>query len=104
MKTYLLETDYGTHGVYFSLDRYRHNDSLAIELIDSEDNCPYARITVCIDNPFKLAHNESFVDTNNCPWAEKFIKDNELGKPAGKVWYSGFCTYPLYEFNLDKLR
>ena len=45
-----------------------------------------------------------YVDINNCPWATKFIKDNELGEFTGKYGKSGFCVYPLYKFNLDKIK
>ena len=44
------------------------------------------------------------IDTNNCEWAEKFIKENELGTPTGIMGYSGFCEYPLYLFDTSKIR
>ena len=36
--------------------------------------------------------------------AETFIADNELGIFTGFVKRSGYCEYPLYKFNPDKLR
>lgn len=38
------------------------------------------------------------------PEMEKFIKDNDLGEFTGLTLRSGFCEYPLYVFNVDKLR
>ena len=46
----------------------------------------------------------AYVDTNNLPDAETFIADNELGTFTGFVKRSGYCEYPLYMFNPDKLR
>lgn len=38
------------------------------------------------------------------PDIEKFITDNDLGEFTGFTQRSGFCEYPLYLFNVDKLR
>ena len=78
---------------------YQSNDNLAICLL--EEGFPFATITVNLDE--KLAPDFAFVDVNNCPWAEDFIKDNKLGHCAG-VWKgSGYCKYPLYKFNLKEI-
>lgn len=45
-----------------------------------------------------------YLDTNNLPAIEKFVRENDLGEPTGVVGFSGYCTYPLYKFNADKLR
>ena len=37
------------------------------------------------------------------PNAESFILDNELGENTGETMRSGFCVYPLYKFNQEKL-
>ena len=41
---------------------------------------------------------------NDMPDIEKFITDNDLGEFTGFTQRSGFCEYPLYLFNVDKLR
>lgn len=46
----------------------------------------------------------SYVDVNNMPNAEKFIKDNGLGSFTGFIKRSGYVEYPLYMFEPDKLR
>ena len=45
--------------------------------------------------------SHAFIDTNNCPWAEEFLQENGIAKPDPRniQGVSGFCTYPLYEFN-----
>ena len=68
------------------------NLAIAIELEDGE---PFATLTVNIDI---LMPDYAFVDTNNCPWAEEFIKENNLGEFTGTVRKSGYCSYPLYKF------
>ena len=45
-----------------------------------------------------------YVDLNNMPELEKFIADNELGEFTGLMKRSGFFEYPLYLFNVDRLR
>ena len=56
------------------------------------------------DSDSLASESKAFVDTNNCPWAEEFIQENGLGEFTGIYGNSGFCTYPLYEFNLGKLK
>ena len=73
---------------------YYNNGNLAIQLMCDEG--PFAMLTVNLNT--KLAADEAYVDINNCPWAEAFIEENNLGKDTGKVGFSGFCCYPLYKF------
>lgn len=83
--------------------RYRNNDVLAIELL-TEDDEYFVFLTVNLND--SLSGNKktnSFVDTNNCDWAERFIEENKLGKKTGNYGFSGFCCYPEYEFDLRKL-
>ena len=44
---------------------------------------------------------KAFVDTNNCPWVKEFLEDNHIAKFTGWSAPSGFCDYPLYEFDKD---
>lgn len=84
MKTYKVETYFGTYEVVLGVSEYLNNGSLANE---------------------KGANKETaYVDVNNCPWAQKFIEENKLGEFTGKYGQSGFCIYPLYKFNLDKIK
>lgn len=80
--------------------KYAYKNNLAIYL-ETDDGEPYAQLTVNLGT--KLGKDLAFVDTNNCPWAEEFIKTYELGEPMGAYGSSGFCTYPLYRFRLDKI-
>jgi len=49
--------------------------------------------------------NLAFVDVNNLPEAEDFIKEYGLGKFTGSYGASGFVDdYPLYEFDLERIK
>lgn len=78
---------------------YQHGGGIAIELIDVEEGDYFACLTVNIE---PLEYGCAAVDTNNCPWAEKFIADNGLGRKTGQILRSGYCEYPVYKFN-DKV-
>lgn len=95
--------------VYLKRNSYIDNGSLAIQVFDASDGCPFTVLTVNLEEtPRCYTHTKdkesvAFVDTNNNPWAEEFIKNNKLGEPIGMYGHSGFCSYPLYRFDLSKL-
>lgn len=88
------------------LTNYQNNDNLAIELYcwDEEYGGTTNFATLTVNLQAKLPPNLAFVDTNNVKEAEDFIKEYGLGTPTGMYGKSGFCSYPLYEFNLDKIK
>lgn len=69
---------------------------LAIEMITDEGE-DFATLTVNLGGG--IGENEAFIDTNNCSWAEEFLKKNKIARPTGETRCSGFCTYPLYRFD-----
>ena len=98
--TYNLYAWGSNHEVDTEKKSYWENGNLAITLFEPHEG-PYATLTVNLSK--KLPKNQAYVDTNNCYWAEDFIKKNGLGKPLGEYGVSGWCRYPLYEFDLDKI-
>ena len=98
------KTIWGTYDVTLEATNYSYNNNLAIQMWTEVEGYPepFATLTVNL-NYGKLPENKAFIDINNCPWAEEFIRENKLGKPTGEIGYSGFCEYPMYEFNLDKI-
>lgn len=90
--------------VYPVIRKYKNNKRLAILLVLTEDEW-FCDLTVNINNDQSCKNNRTlaFVDINNNPWAEKFIKDNKLGEPTGFYGLSGYCIYPEYKFDLKKL-
>ncbi|MCL2798141.1 MAG: DUF4313 domain-containing protein [Firmicutes bacterium] len=100
MKVYEVHS-YGINKVTIHIERYSCNDNLALRLV-TDDYEPFASLTVNTDRKFD-SRSQACVDTNNCPWAEKFIRDNELGIFTGEFVRSGRCEYPVYDFFLDKI-
>ncbi len=45
----------------------------------------------------------AYVDTNNCPFADEFLKLG-IARDTGYTKQSGFCIYPLWKFDEDFLR
>ena len=90
---------FGETEVIVFTSKYISNDNFAIQLMCDEG--PYATLTVNLGE--KCESNCSYVDTNNCPWAEDFIAEHKLGTKTGKYGYSGYCVYPEYEFNIEEL-
>jgi len=81
------------------IDNYRSNGNIYIGLI-TQDGEPFADLTVNIK---PLSANCGAVDTNNLPCAEALIEKYGLGERFTYV-SSGFCNYPVYEFNIDNVR
>ena len=103
MKTYELKAYGKTFEVVPFRTHYMSNNTLAVAL-ETMDEGMFADMTVNIAESDTMASKDTaFVDTNNCAWAEEFIKENNLGEPTGYIGRSGFCSYPLYRFNLDKM-
>ncbi len=85
---------------------YKNNETLAIELIDDEDE-PFAVLTVNLQGQSDLligSGDMAYVDTNNCPFADEFLRKSGLGTPVGVYGQSGYCSYPLYRFDLERIR
>lgn len=101
MKTLSLKAWGKTHRLWCKLDTYQCNGSLAIQLYCDEG--AFATLTVNLADG--CARGEyAYVDTNNCPWAPAFIAEHKLGVPTGILGFSGFCQYPLYRFDIAKLK
>ena len=89
---------------------YCNSNNIAIQLYskgkDSEFETweePYAMITKNLGIELEKK-NQAYVDINNCPWAKDFIEEYKLGKDTGIRKQCGYCTYPLYEFDMEELR
>ena len=87
---------------HLTVDYFLADSSLALDVVTKNGEA-VARITTCL-NRMIAVEDEGYVDTNNCPWAEEFIKKYKLGSPTGKYKSSGFCIYPLYKFDMDEIQ
>ena len=76
------------------------NGNLVIELWNNKGD----RDIITTTTSEKLDKGYAFIDTNNHPNAEKFIKKYGLGEFTGRYGFSGYCCYPIYKIDLDKLK
>ena len=96
---------YGTsYDICIEASSYVHGGGFALELlfISDDDLEPYSNLTVNIAAR-SSGHDCAYIDTNNLPEAESLIKQYKLGKPTGRIGYSGYCSYPEYRFDMKEV-
>lgn len=103
-KTLNLQSQYGGEiKVFLEINTYLNNGCMYIGLVEQgEYPEPYGDLTVNLSG--KVPDYCGYVDLNNMPELEQFIEENKLGEFTGLVKRSGFCEYPLYLFDADRLR
>ena len=102
--------DYNSNGetqhIFFRIDRYAINDNLAIQMFCKDADGfiePFASLTVNLD--IILPPNQAYLDTNNLGIEiGMWVENNKLGEYLGEVRQSGYCFYPLFEFDLEKVQ
>lgn len=95
-----------THKITLSTDTYANNGNLAVQMWchdDEEFPEPWSMLTVNLTR--KCKPNCAFIDINNngdsiIDW----LIANNLGTDTGVFEISGFCIYPMFEFNMDELK
>ena len=95
---------YGEEKVTLEIANYSSNGNLAIQMFSCDENGyeePFATLTVNLD--IKLPEDCAFLDTNNLRDAINFVLKYNLGKFTGISRTSGFCEYPLFQFNLKEV-
>lgn len=106
LKSLDLQTEWSeeTTKVFLDISTYMNNGNIYVSIVSEEEGYlePYADLTVNFDETLPSYH--AYIDVNNLSTAEEFIRENGLGEPTGKVKLSGFCSYPLYKFNEDRLK
>ena len=101
MKTFEFSTSYETYkDCYFLTGNFMEDNSLSLEIWNDEYG-PIADMTRCLGG---ACEGYGFLDMNNCPWAAEFVKKLGIGKDTGLSRRNGYCIYPLYEFNMEKVR
>ena len=100
MKMFTINTNFGGYRIYLERGTYR-NGNLAVYAYCLEDGhwVPFASLTTNIQ---KLQSDEAAIDTNNFPEGLAIITEHKLGKLVGTI-DSGYCTYPVVKFNMDRL-
>ena len=95
--------DFDGKKVCLELCVYEHNRNLCIRLfvLEGGELEPYGSLTVNLD--LNLPDQYGFVDINNMPDIEEFINKYQLGAFTGVCKTSGYCMYPLYLFDRQRL-
>ena len=91
---------YHDREVKVSVESYQNNGTLALILV--YDNGDSDVITVNLNSIFQ-SKSMAFLDTNNYPDIETWIRKNNLGLAMNLTEKSGFCEYPLYSINTSAL-
>lgn len=95
-----------TYQVMPNMNTYLNNDNLYLGLDFYDTDCqawlPYADVTV---NVGALPFLESAIDTNNNGNdILDFLVKNGFGELTGAAIKSGYCEFPVFKFNEDKLK
>lgn len=85
---------YNGQKVRIEQNSYANNGTLAACLVTPDGDLVDV-ITVNLNDGMQ-SDSMAYLDTNNHPKIEAFIKRNHLGLPMYYTQRSGFCTYPLY--------
>ncbi|MDE5817721.1 MAG: DUF4313 domain-containing protein [Lachnospiraceae bacterium] len=97
-----IKTTFGVyHDGYLRVSRYLADNSLFVAAW-SHDEGALANLTVCLGDT-SLSENESYVDVNNYPEVLEVVADLGLGIPTGEYRQSGYVTYPVVAFDMEKL-
>lgn len=96
----------GTYLVQPEVNLYANNDNLSVSLLSYEKEGdywePFCSVTTNIE---KLPYLYGAIDTNdNGPQMIAFLEKNGFGESVGLSLHSGFCDYPVFRFNEEKLR
>ena len=104
MKTLTLNAWGRSHEISLHIDSYVDNGNLYVGMTCYDDGYPepWSDLTVNLDA--ECSEFCAFIDTNNNGRdIMKWLIDNSLGYPTGRISTSGFCAYPEFCFNVVEL-
>ena len=100
-----LKTQFGTtENVALTVNTYVDNKSLYVGMTTEEDGFPEPYGDVTVNLLTSVPPYCAFVDTNNMPELEDFLVENGIAEFTGIQQRSGYCSYPLYLFDVEKMR
>ena len=100
----------GGYKIKLRLTSYGNDNSLAIMATRYEEEYkyeePYATLTKNLnyDDCDPAPEDCAYLDTNNINGVEEFVTENKLGEFTGITKPCGYCTYPLYRFDMAKIK
>ena len=101
-RVYPLNAPWGTVRLVLKEESYL-DGSLAVLAVDVSGECPedYAVLTVNLCHPLQDGKT-AFFDTNNCGYLYAQLRKAGVIRPLPVSMRSGFCTYPLCEWDRTK--
>ena len=100
MKTmYIKDFSNKNVAIQLQVQQYAKNWQMAI-LLYTPDGEYYSDLSVFVEEFDDKCY--MCLDTNNLPNAEQFVDNYNLWTLVGYA-HSGFCSYPIYDMNLDEL-
>lgn len=100
-----LKTQFGTtENVTLTVNTYVDNNSLYVGMTTMEEGFPEPYGDVTVNLLTSVPPYCAFVDTNNMPELEDFLVKNGIAEFTGLMQRSGYCSYPLYLFDGEKMR
>ena len=97
-----IDTDFRSYdGIFLRVAKYAADGSVCLQAWNYEDG-PIATLTVCLDGK-QLGENETYLDTNNCPWVRRFMEKYGLATMTGKFRPSGYCIYPAAKIHMNEV-
>lgn len=106
MKTLTLNAWEQDYQAFFHTDHYANNGNLYVGIAFFDEDgqpAPWSDLTVNLD--VKCADDCAFIDTNNnSDRIVEWLITHQLGWLTGNMRSSGFCMYPEFQFNMEKLK
>ena len=95
-----------TYELFFVKHQYADNRTLAIEAVDAQTEEPFGILTVNLRDPNQLRKNHAFFDINNYGILLAELESLGICKRANDGYHrqSGWVSFPLDEWDLDKFR
>lgn len=93
-----------SYNLCFEVSSYMYGGGLAMQIYDRTEGDlePFTTLTINIDARCS-GPDCAFIDTNNFGTAEALINEYKLGKPTGRIGFSGYCAYPEYRFDMKEI-
>lgn len=89
---------------YLKVSNYANNGNMAVMLMVAEEALQDALYGVATVNLHPVDDDYGFLDYNNMPLITGIFERLGIAKPTGIKAQSGYCSYPLYRFDMNVLR
>ena len=94
----------GTHEIAFEIKNYT-NGNLEVVVVEAKGDCYEFWSFLTTDLGYKCKPNCAFIATNiNPSYFIEWLIENGLGNLTGRIEKIGWCYFPEFEFNIEKLR